>query len=259
MLTTYNATGTPAKLLSAGDTNAKTAKNSLQTYILYLSPASQNSAGRNLCPKASDGCRAACLFSADRGRFNNVQQARINRTEYLLRDRAGFLLQLAQEINKAAKKEAKKTGQNIAIRLNGTSDLKLVEMLTDRHEIAKNVVFYDYTKIPQKAGDRVTSQGHRYSVTFSRSEENESQALNLLKIGVNVAAVFAGKELPKYWHGFRVVDGDKSDIEMLNFSGVVLGLRAKGDAKRDGSGFVISETRAAVSSVLTPKNVLKYA
>lgn len=259
MLTNYTATAQPAKLLSAGDTNAKTAKNSLQTYILYLSPASQNSTGRNLCPKASDGCRAACLFSAGRGRFNNVQQARINRTEYLLRDRAGFLAQLAQEINKAAKKEAKKTGQNIAVRLNGTSDLKLVEMLTDRHEIAPNVVFYDYTKIPQKAGDRVTKQGHRYSVTFSRSETNEAQALQLLKNGVNVAAVFAGDKLPKYWHGFRVVDGDKSDIEMLNFSGVVLGLKAKGEAKRDRSGFVISETRAAISSILTPKNVLKYA
>ena len=202
MLTTYKATGTPAKLLSAGDTNAKTAKNNLQTYILYLSPASQNSAGRNLCPKSSEGCRAACLFSAGRGRFNNVQQARINRTEYLLRDRAAFLFQLAEEINKAAKKEAKKTGGNIAIRLNGTSDLKLVEMLTDRHEIEKNVVFYDYTKIPQKAGDRVTSQGHRYCVTFSRSEENEAQALNLLKIGVNVAAVLLERNCINFGTGF---------------------------------------------------------
>jgi hypothetical protein len=239
MLTTYKETNQPAKLLSAGNTNAKTAKNWLTSYILYLSPASQNSAGRNLCPKASEGCRAACLFSAGRGRFNNVQQARINRTEYLLRDRAGFLSQLADEINKAAKKEHKKTGQEIAVRLNGTSDLKLVEMLTARHEIAPNVVFYDYTKIQQKAGNRTTSQGHRYCVTFSRAEDNEAQALEVLKKRGNVAAVFAG-ELPKTWHGFRVIDGDASDIEMLNASGVVLGLKAKGDAKKDLTGFVIN-------------------
>ena len=239
MLTTYQQTAQPAKLLSPGDTNAKTAKNWLTSYILYLSPASQNSAGRNLCPRSSAGCRAACLFSAGRGRFNNVQQARINRTEYLLKDRAGFLSQLAEEINKAAKKEAKKTGQKIAVRLNGTSDLKLVEMLTQRHQLESNIIFYDYTKIPQKAGNRTTSQGHTYVVTFSRAEDNEAQALEVLKKRGNVAAVFAG-ELPRTWHGFRVIDGDASDIEMLKTSGVVLGLKAKGDAKKDRTGFVIA-------------------
>lgn len=228
-------------LLSKGTTNAKTTKNELTTYILYLSPASQNSQGRNLCPKASEGCKAACLYTAGRGRFTNVQQARINRTEYFLRDRSGFLSQLADEVNKYAKKEAKVSTEPIAVRLNGTSDMKLVEMLTARHEIAKNVIFYDYTKIPQKAGHRVTEQGHRYVVTFSRSEENEKDALNVLKSGGNVAAVFAGK-LPRTWNGYKVVDGDISDLVMLMHEnkGKVLGLKAKGDAKKDTTGFVIA-------------------
>lgn len=233
----YTKTKRPAKLLSEGTTNAKTAKNSLRTLILYLAPAFQNSKGRNLCPKASAGCLAACLFTAGRGRFNNVQQARVNRTEYLLEDRREFLAQLAQEINKAAKQEQKK-GAALAVRLNGTSDLKLVEMLTTAHEIAPSVIFYDYTKIRQKAGDRVTTQGHRYAVTFSRSETNEAEAIDVLKQGGNVAAVFAGP-LPKTWQGFEVVDGDASDLEMIYHKGKVLGLKAKGDAKRDRSGFVI--------------------
>ena len=45
--------------------------------------------------------------------------------------------------------------------------------------------------------------------------------------------------LPDTWNGFKVVDGDVRDDLMLDVSGVVLGLRAKGKAKKDTSGFVI--------------------
>lgn len=227
----------PANLLSNGDTNAKTAKNELSTLILYLAPLAQNSQGRNLCPKASAGCAAACLFTAGRGRFNNVQASRINRTEYFLQNRLGFLEQAAKEINKAAAKT-----KTLAVRLNGTSDVRLVEMLTERHDIADNVVFYDYTKILAKAKKYAASDlpsGHKYVVTFSRAENNETEALEALEAGANVAAVFKN-ELPKTWNGFEVVDGDASDIEMLNVRGKVLGLKAKGEAKKDLSGFVVA-------------------
>ena len=227
----------PANLLSKGDTNAKTAKNELSTLILYLAPLAQNSQGRNLCPKASAGCAAACLFTAGRGRFNSVQTSRINRTEYFLQNRLGFLEQAAKEINRAAAKT-----KTLAVRLNGTSDVRLVEMLTERHDIAANVVFYDYTKILAKAKKYAASDlqsGHKYVVTFSRAENNELEALEALEAGANVAAVFKS-ELPKTWNGFEVVDGDASDIEMLNVRGKVLGLKAKGEAKKDLSGFVVA-------------------
>lgn len=232
--TTYKR---PAQLLSKGDTNAKTAKNELSTLILYLAPLAQNSQGRNLCPKASEGCAAACLFTAGRGAFNSVQASRVNRTEYFLANRLGFLAQAANEINKAAAKV-----DALAVRMNGTSDLRLVEMLTERHKIAANVVFYDYTKILSKAvkyASESLPSGHRYVVTFSRSEVNEAEALEALRSGANVAAVFNG-ELPDNWQGFEVIDGDASDVVMLENSGKVLGLKAKGKAKADRSGFVIN-------------------
>ena len=53
----------PKQLLSKGNTNSKTAKNNLESYILYLSPAKQNNKSINLCPKASNGCLAACLYT----------------------------------------------------------------------------------------------------------------------------------------------------------------------------------------------------
>ena len=74
----------PENLLSKGTTNAKTAKNSLKTFILYLAPYNQNSKKINICPKASKGCAAACLFTAGRGSQNSVKNARINKTEYYL-------------------------------------------------------------------------------------------------------------------------------------------------------------------------------
>jgi hypothetical protein len=225
----------PAKLLSTGDTNAKTAKNGMDTLILYLAPFTQNSKGINLCPKATDGCAAACLFTAGRGAFSNVAQSRMNRTEYYLHDRAGFLAQTAKEINNSAKKVDK-----LAVRLNGTSDIKLVEMLTLAHEIAPNVVFYDYTKIERKAGVRKTVQGHDYIVTYSFNEGTDAipNALQVLNRGGNVAVVFRN-ELPDTFLGYPVVDGDQSDIMMLYNRNVILGLKAKGKAKKDTTGFVI--------------------
>lgn len=230
--TTYKV---PAKLLSEGDTNAKTAKNGLDTLILYLAPFTQNSKGINLCPKATAGCAAACLFTAGRGAYSNVAQSRMNRTEYYLHDRPGFLAQAAKEINRAAKKVDK-----LAVRLNGTSDVKLVEMLTLAHDIEPNVVFYDYTKIERKAGFRKTVQGHDYIVTYSFSESPDAipNALQVLNRGGNVAVVFR-KELPDRFLGYNVIDGDKSDIEMLIHAGVILGLKAKGKAKESTTGFVI--------------------
>lgn len=222
-------------LLSNGNTNAKTAKNLRESLILYLAPLDQNSKGINLCPKASAGCAAACLFRAGRGRFSNVITARINRTELFLSNRTAFIHQLVAEINK----KAYKTSKEIAVRLNGTSDVKLVRFIENSGlSIAPNVVFYDYTKIIQKAGDFVVSTGNRYVVAFSRSEDNEMEAIEHLKNGGIVAAVFS--ELPTSWRGFPVVDGDSRDDLMIDIKGgTVLGLSAKGDAKKDRSGFVV--------------------
>lgn len=231
-----------SSLLSLGTTNSKTAKNLRESLILYLAPLAQNSKGVNLCPKASAGCAAACLFLAGRGVFANVQAARIKRTELFLHYRPTFIHNIILEMNKKA---AKVNGE-LAVRLNGTSDVKLVEMCAaSGYSIASNIVFYDYTKIIQKAGERVLSTGHRYVVTFSRSEDNEEQALAHLRAGGIVAAVF--EELPKYWKGFPVVDGDERDDLMLDIAGgTILGLKAKGKAKKDTSGFVV--TRKDIAS-----------
>jgi hypothetical protein len=219
--------------LSEGYSNTKTAKNKRDTLILYLAPLNQNSYGVNMCPKASIGCAASCLFTAGRGAMTSIANARRKKTDAFLKDRKAFLHDVAMQINRRAANV-----KQLAVRLNGTSDVKLVEQMTGLYDIARNVVFYDYTKIRQKAGRRVLPSGHRYTVAFSRSESNELEAVEVLRSGGIAAVVF--KDMPKTWNGFRVVDGDERDDLMLDVRGaVVLGLKAKGQARRDKSGFVI--------------------
>ena len=228
----------PKQLLSKGVTNAKTAKNSLETYILYIAPARQNSKGVNLCPKAA-GCIKACLYTAGRGKFSNVQSARINKANYFVYDKEKFILQLAGELVKINKR-ATKAGKQIAVRLNGTSDLDFIYLLQKYAGLdpfsLSGLIYYDYTKIPGKVKKYLNEP--RYSLTFSRDETNAEYIPGLLKQGVNVSVVFNG-DLPRTYWGYKVIDGDKTDIEMIYNKGVILGLRAKGDAKKDRTGFVV--------------------
>jgi hypothetical protein len=198
-----------------------------------MSPHKQNSKGRNLCPKASAGCLAACLYTAGRGAFSNVQAARMKRTEMFINETKLFFDCIAEEINRKANRV-----DELAVRLNGTSDTKIVDVLLSKYSINKNVVFYDYTKIRQRAGSFVMQSGHMYTVAFSRSEENELEAVQVLSNGGIVAVVF--DKLPEKWYGYPVVDGDERDDLMLDlFPSTVLGLKAKGKAKSDKTGFVV--------------------
>ena len=225
-------------LLSAGITNVKTAKNELKTFILYMAPA-DTVAGFNVCPFASQGCKKSCLYSAGRGKFTNVQSARINKSKFWGYDRAKFYHQLTNEILQINSK-AQKTGEKIAIRLNGTSDIDHINLINRFTGVdvlnLSNVIFYDYTKNPNHVKKY---SGTNYRLTFSRSESNEPQALEVLSAGGNVAAVFSG-DLPEFWNGYKVINGDLSDLRYFDPVNIVVGLKAKGDAKKDRSGFVIS-------------------
>ena len=230
----------PKNLLSKGTSNAKTSKNDNDTYILYLAPYNQNSKKINICPKASNGCAAACLFTAGRGAFSNVIKARQNKTEYYLQDKKAFINQLASELIKIDKKASKNTNQTL-IRLNGTSDLDFIFLLKKyaNFDISnyKNLHFYDYTKILGKV--KKYSNNKNYTLTFSRAEDNEKDIFQAVKYGANVSAVFNGK-LPQTYKGIPVIDGDKTDNEMLKYKGFILGIKAKGKARTDKSGFVIN-------------------
>ena len=100
------------------------------------------------------------------------------------------------------------------------------------------VQFYDFTKL-SKPELRVRSN---YWVTFSYSGANLAESLRALKAGVNVSVVFStakGEALPASWNGFQVIDGDTHDLRFLDPKGVIVGLRAKGDARKQTSPFIV--------------------
>ena len=232
----------PKNLLSKHSSNAKTKKNKLKSYILYLSPHTLNSKKINLCPFASNGCIKSCLYESGFALvYSSVNEHRRNRTEYYIQNRTAFLTQLATELIKINR--LNKSGKKIAIRLNGTSDRDFVKELKTNNSLniehLNNLIFYDYTKNLHMA---LKYKGHpNYKITFSKSETNEEEVNKALKLGLNVAIVFKGS-LPETYKGFKVVDGDASDLEMLKYNGVILGLKAKGKAKKDESGFVIDNS-----------------
>jgi 3-hydroxyacyl-CoA dehydrogenase len=56
--------------------------------------------------------------------------------------------------------------------------------------------------------------------------------------------VFNG-DMPSIFKGMKVIDGDKTDMRFLDKSNRVIGLKAKGKARKDTSGFVINVIQIA--------------
>lgn len=233
------------KLLAVSN-DAKTVKGQNKGYltgILYLAPADLGHDGKNLCPFATPGCKASCLNTAGRGIFDTVQAGRLRKRRLFMRHRDTFLDQLIGDIAKLCR-HADRLGLEPAVRLNGTSDIAWELIAADIIRMFPNVQFYDYTKIAVRARASKTSAGwpKNYHLTFSRSETNDAKAESVLETGGTVAVVFdtrKSRPLPESWHGFPVVDGDLSDLRFLDPAGHVIGLRAKGRAKRDRTGFVV--------------------
>ena len=230
-------------LLTKGESNPKTAKGRKRGYattILHLSPSTRS--GLQACASATKGCAAACLNEAGKGGIfkrgetdNAVQKARRRKTHWFFVRRTEFMERLDREIQNHVRLSDSK-GLDPCVRLNGTSDIRWETILDadgktvfDRHP---GVVFYDYTK----HHDRDVSDIPNYSLTFSLAESNDSEARKALRRGMNVAVVFHDR--PERFMRRTVIDGDESDLRFLDPEGVVVGLKAKGPAKQDKSGFV---------------------
>ena len=251
---------TARKLLTISG-NPKTDKGEKLGYwtaILHLAPGRLS--GFQTCPGATAGCLSACLNTAGHGgiakggmvtyetltsgtRTNAVQEARIARTRLLFSDRPAFMAQLIKEIA-AHVRRAEKAGFKPAIRLNGTSDIRweATPFHVDGLSIFDHfpaVQFYDYTKLANRR-----NLPANYSLTFSLADNNADKAAIALANGLNVAAVFRSKEvraayIAEGFMGHAVIDGDETDLRFLDPKTVIVGLYAKGNAKRDTTGFVV--------------------
>jgi hypothetical protein len=206
------------------------------SFILHLAPADVS--GYNTCPKATPGCKAACLNTAGRGGMfkrgettNVIQRARIRKTKMFFTDRDQFMFDLYHDIRKAIA-FAERKGLVPVFRLNGTSDLsweKYTVGTTDMNlfQLFPTVQFYDYTKVL----GRKVSQYANYHLTFSAADGNDADVARALAAGMNVTVVY--DRIPQ-----GVYSADEDDLRFLDPTVGIIGLKAKGRAKKDTSGFV---------------------
>ena len=248
------------KLLSTGNPKVlKGIKQGYNTYILHLAPAKLS--GHEVCPKRTVGCTDSCLNTAGRGGMfkrgevtNVIQEARIRKTKLFFADRDAFMVQLVKDIQLGIK-QSERLGLIPVFRLNGTSDLSWEKYPVRKSsgyyyanifEAFPNVQFYDYTKV---LGRKVKGIKN-YHLTFSAADGNDNDVYAAAKQGYNIATVFGIKKtvaMPKFYsiatnYGvdmeMPVFNGDESDLRFLDPKGVIVGLYAKGKAKKDTSGFV---------------------
>jgi hypothetical protein len=224
------------------------------TAIVHFAPAALS--GYEVCKGRSKGCTAVCLNSAGHGgigakfdaagkllQANGVQTARIRRTRMFFEQREAFFALLVRELRLHLKRAAR-MGLKPACRLNGTSDIawESEAFTLDGVEYSSifaafpQIQFYDYTKRIERMQHSIPN----YHLTYSRAETLASKihSMQVLQSGGNVSAVFR-KALPETWNGYRVIDGVSHDLRFLDAQNVIVGLVAKGKARKSTNGFVI--------------------
>lgn len=217
--------------------------------IHYMAPADVAGVG-NLCPSATDGCRAACLgwysgqasMVAHDADINSVRQSRMDKARRFMKDRAAYMRDVVRSIELAERKAAR-MGLQLCVRMNGSADISWEGIACERDgvryrnlmEAFPHIQFVDYTKIASRMRRALPAN---YHLTLSRTERNDATVADIVRAGGNAAVVF--DRVPAEWQGLRVIDGDAHDLRHLDPRGVIVGLMPKGrKAKRDTSGFIV--------------------
>jgi len=242
----------PTQLLTFN--NAKTPKGEELGYltaILYFAPYMLS--GYQMCKFAELAqCHGPCLNTAGRGKFDATQKARIRKTLMFHQFRPEFMILLVSEINRAIRK-SKRMGLKLVVRLNGTSDIvwentPVVFNKTDPtvpvysfniFELFPTLTFYDYSKYPTRH-----KLPKNYHLTFSYSGATSFKPIVDKwfdkRTDQNIAVVF--DKVPENVFGpifGPIVKGDNNDLRFLDPINVTVGLKAKGKAKIDNTGFVV--------------------
>ena len=231
------------------ESNPKVAKNmklDVLTIPHNLSPAKES--GFEVCAQRSVGCTIACLHTAGNPVYLPAKlNARIQRTLAFFKCREAYLALMAYELQ-AHLIKANKVGMKAAARLNTTSDIEWSAMRLNcgrnLFELFPSIQYYDYTKIIKRAIKWASNKlPPNYHITFSKNESNDNHVKQALLVGCNVAICF--DELPESYMGIDVFNGDLSDYRPSDPLGVVIGLRAKGLARSDTSGFTVRTKESA--------------
>ena len=230
---------------------------------LHLAP--EKSSGFQVCPGASLGCIKACLNTAGNPAYlSGKLKARRARTRALFLARKEAMAVIAFEIE-ALSRKAWDRQMIPAVRLDATSEFQWEKRPLETHVRFDNLMdafpeveFYDYCKVFKRM--RAFCLGEmpsNYHLTFSRSEDNDAECAEVIRLDGTVAAVVSADVKKLLLNGeYRLpfgdreitpvgyIDGDETDWRPDDKWGHVVLLKEKGDARKDDSGFVIREVWA---------------
>jgi hypothetical protein len=170
----------------------------------------------------------------------NVMDSRIRKTLEWIRRRTGYIDDMEVELKNLVNRAADKRLRPVA-RLNGTSDVPW-EAWIDMEGDFPEIQFYDYTKNYRRMKQFLRGEGswpRNYHLTYSYDENTTAAQVHyILRMGGNVAVVFRN-ELPETFKGYDVISGMEHDFRFLDKKGCIVGLLARGRAKKDTTGFVV--------------------
>ena len=224
-----------------GTASSKTIKGEklkMLTAICYLVPDDK------ICPHAKlAGCMAPCLNTSGRGAFPKIQRQRQAKTDYFKQHQQAFMLSMCADIW-SLQRSAAKRNMTPLIRPNGTSDIAYenIPVIDGKNifQLFPDVQFYDYTKHPSR--NLAGKYNDNYDLTYSFSGITPIKITHkglLNPYNSRTAVVFHKRsDIPLTFRGYKVIDGDNTDVRHIEPKAVVVALYAKGRGKRDMSGFV---------------------
>lgn len=234
--------GPPKSLLSSSLKTEKCLSVAVLARVLYFTPGI-------FCSHATQGCLATCLgHSSGRMQMPTHAVARDRRAALYLEASQLFLQMLTLELT-LLEHDARRKELQPAARLNGSSDVAWEDLHPEIFQRFPGIRFFDYTKNPARM-NRFLQAGNwpaNYHITFSAQPDNHEQSRRFLEQGGTVAAVF-WPDVPRTFWGHPVINGDDHDARFLDTAGTIVGLKAKGSAKADQSGFVIRNAQARPAS-----------
>ena len=239
----------PNKLFTIGNTKTiKGMKKGVLTGILHMLPDTQvkdflkDASIPTVCPTAKiAGCFKDCLVFSGRGTMSPVFYSRLRKTLFYLQYKNEFIKLVDKEISRLLRK-AERESLELAIRINGTSDIPVLKELKEILLKYPNVRFYDYTKSPKsiKKLHSLSNEIKNYHLTFSYTKEPLFEPLieTATKYNSNIAIVFKNEEQVNYLienkkklklfdRVYNIINGDKTDLRYKDKNNSIVALRYK--------------------------------
>ena len=239
----------PKQLFTTNNTKIiKGMKKGVLTGILHMLPDTQVKDFLNdesiptVCATAKiAGCFKDCLVFSGRGTMSPVFYSRLRKTLFYLQYKNEFIKLVDKEISRLLRK-SKRENLELAIRVNGTSDIPVLKELKEILLKYPSVKFYDYTKNPKsiKKLHSLSNEIKNYHLTFSYTKEPLYEPLieKATKYNSNIAIVFQNEEQVNYLienkkklklfdKVYNIINGDKTDLRYKDNNNSIVALRYK--------------------------------